>query len=138
MSLVIDARPHAAAVKAAVTAAMAPLWTAYDYGKVPGSDGNAGTLPSIYALVSVERRFNSNLRLSAQASQTGWRVTVRLVGRTIEESRWAMNRAAVALNEARLSVEGRSTSPIQFETDQSPELDGGRYSGLSSWTYAHA
>lgn len=137
MSLGIDSRPHASAVKAAVTSSLAPSWTAYDYGKVPGSDGNSGTLPSIYALVSVERRFNSNLRLSAQASQTGWRITVRSAGRTIDETRWAMNRAAVALNEARLTVEGRATSPIQFEVEQSPELDGGRYSGLSSWTYAH-
>ena len=131
-----DSRPHATAVRAAVTASLAPSWTAYDYGKVPGSDGNAGSLPSIYALVSVERRYNPNLRLSAQAGQAGWRIAVRVVGRTADEARWAMARTADALNEKRLTIAGRSTTPIQFESEQTPELDNGRYSALALYTYA--
>lgn len=134
---VLDARLHAAAVRTAITAALAPSWTAYDYGKVPGADGNTGTLPNIFCLVSVERRFNSNLRLSAQAGTGGWRVSVRCLGRTVDEARWAMDRVTRALNEARLLIDGRATTPIQFESDQAPAFDDGRYSGLSSWTYAH-
>lgn len=137
MSVILDARPHAAAVRAAVTAALAPAWTAYDYGKVPGADGNPGVLPNIFCLVSIERRFNPNLHLSAQATSGGWRVSVRSLGRTADESRWAMARVTQALNEARVTVEGRVSSPIQFESDQNPVLDDTRYSGLSSWTYAH-
>lgn len=135
-AVIIDARPHAAAVKAAVTAAMAPQWTAYDYGKVPGADGNPGSLPYIYAIVTLERRYNPNLRLSANASSGGWRATVRCVGRTADECRWAMNKAATALNETRLTVDGRTTTPIQFESEQNPEPDDGRLSALSVWTYA--
>lgn len=137
MTVILDSRPHAVAVKAAVTASLAPSWTTYDYGKVPGSDGNAGTLPSIYTIASVERRFNPNLRLSANASTGGWRITVRSVGRTVDECRWAMNKVSLALNEARLTVDGRPTSPIQFESEQNPTLDDGRFSALSVWTYAH-
>lgn len=138
MSLVLDSRPHAAAARQAVTTSLAPDWIAYDYGKVPGSDGNRGALPSIFALVSVERRSNPNLRLSANASQIGWRLSVEVVGRTADEARWALHRVSIALNEVRLLVDGRPSTPIQFESDQPPSRDETRYSASSLWTYAHA
>lgn len=138
MSVLLDSRPHAKVVRTLLTDAAD--WTAYDYGKVPGSDGNPGTLPPIYALVSVERRFNSNLRMSAQAGRIGWRLAVRVVGRTPDEARWALMTVAGVLNESRLalltSTGPRHTTPIQFESEQSPEKDDGRYSALSIWVYA--
>lgn len=140
MSTLVDSRLHAAAVRDAVTDAFGE-WTAYDYGKVPGADGNTGRLPSIYALVTVERRFGGNLRSTARAGNVGWRATVRVVGRTPDEARWALLRVAEALNEKRLHVltetGPKSTTPIQFESEQSPEKDDGRYSALVSYTYVH-
>lgn len=134
--IVLDSRAHATAVKAAIKAQLGPN-NAYDYGTVPGADGNTGTLPNIFVLVSVERRYNPNLRLSAQAGTTGWRIGVRALGRTVDESRWALLKVATALNEARLTIDGTTTTPIQFESDQAPVLDEGRYSALSLWTYSH-
>lgn len=140
MAVLLDSRAHASAVRTLVSDALGP-WDAYYYGKVPGSDGNPGTLPHIFALVSVERRFNPNLRLSANATGVGWRISVRVVGRTVDEARWALMFVTAALNEARLSLltdsGPRSTTPIQFESEQPPALDDGRYSATSTWTYAH-
>lgn len=135
MSVVIDSREHASAVKAALTAEL-DEWDAYDYDELPGSNGNAGTLPAIFVLVAVERRYNPLLR-SARAGATGWRVSVRCVGRTIDEARWAMYHAGLALNEQVLTVDGSPTTRLQFESDEAPAPDDGRYSGRAFYTYTH-
>ncbi len=136
MSVTIDAREHATALKAAISAQLGPH-DVYDYDDVPGSNGNAGQLPPIYVVLSVERRYNPRLRVTARASTSGWRVSARGVGRTVDEARWALFQVATALNEVSLTVDGKPTSPIQFEADQAPALDDKRYSGLSLWTYSH-
>lgn len=136
MTTLIDPRAYATAVKAALTATVGAN-RVYDYDDLPGSNGNAGDLPDIFVLVSIERRYNPNLNLAAMAGSTGWRVAVRSVGRTIDETRWAMFKVATALNEKRLTVAAKSTTPIQFESDQAPELDDGRFAALSLWTFAH-
>lgn len=136
MTVLLDSRPHADAAKAAITAALGS-WQAYDYGEVPGADGNAGALPNIYALVTVERMSGMPLRMSAQASRAGWRITARCVGRTPDECRWALAKVAAALNEVSLTVSGAVTSPIQFESDHAPAPDAGLISGMSLWTYTH-
>ncbi|MCD4535644.1 hypothetical protein LRP67_16245 [Nocardioides sp. cx-169] len=141
MSL-IDARPHSAAVKAAIKAQFGPR-DAYDYGTVPG-DKNAATeslrkakLPDIFAVVSVERRYSPVLRTTAQAGSAGWRVSVRCMGRTVLEAQWAMFHASLALNERRLLVDDKHTTPLQFESDEAPAWDDARFAGLVIFTYAH-
>lgn len=135
MTALLDARPMATAIRAAIAAYEDSL-PVYDYGRVPGSDDNAGTLPPIFALLTVERRGNPQLRASARTTRTGWRFTVRVVGRSTLEAEWALAKVAGALNEVVLTVAGEATTPIQFERSQAPELDEGRFSGLSSWTLA--
>lgn len=125
----LDERQHATAIKAAVSTALGQ-WDAFDYDEVPKS------LPRIYALVSVERRFNPNRRASGHASTSGWRVTVRAVGSTVDEARWALGKATAALDEQTLTVAGRPTTLLQFESGTSPELDDGLYSAAHVWTYA--
>ena len=135
MSALVDARPVVEAIRTAIEAQLGG-WQVYDYGQVPGADGNTGTLPNIYALLAVERRGNPQVRASARTTRTGWRFTVRVVGRTVNEARWALAKVAGAVNEAILVVGDEQTTPIQFERDQAPELDEGRYTALSSWTLA--
>lgn len=138
----LDERPHAAAIKAAITAKLGPH-AAYDYGQVPGDKDNPDEvernkpLPSIFALVSIERMFNPNLRPSGTKGTAGWRVSARGVGRTADEARWALAKIALALNEVSLLIDGRHTTPIQFESAQAPVPDDGRQSGSSVWTYTH-
>jgi hypothetical protein len=133
----VDQRVHAVAVKAALNTALTGDAAAYDYDEVPGSNGNAGTLPNIYVALSVERRAGAPLRSTASTGRTGWRVAARCVGRSVNECRWAVNKVAVALNEKALTIGGDVTTPVQFESDQAPELDDGRYSALALYTYVH-
>lgn len=133
-----DFRPHATAIRAAIKAALPASTNTYDYATVPGTNGNAGTVPASYVIVAVERRYNPNLRMTAQAGMTGWRVSVRSVATTVNNAGLLMAAVSTALNEQRIEVDGASTTPIQFESDQTPEYDTGKYAGLSLWTYAHA
>jgi hypothetical protein len=142
VSRVLDSRAYATAIKAAIAAELGPIpgtsdTRVYDYDEVPGANGNTGTQPNIYVVVSLERRYNPNLRSTAQAGMTGWRLAVRANGRTVDEVRWALLKAAVALNENRLTVDGTSTTPIQFESDQAPLYDEGLYTAVAFYTYAH-
>lgn len=134
--IVLDSRAHAAAVKTAIKAQLGPN-DAYDYDEIPGANGNDGDLPDIYVAVSLERRYNPNLRITAQAGATGWRIAVRAVGPTVDEVRWALLKVATALNEKRLTINGTPTTPIQFETDQAPERDEGVYTAVAFYTYSH-
>lgn len=129
----IDTREHAVALKAA---AGATDFTIYDYGKVPGADGNEGTLPNIYGLLSVERRGGVPVRRAATTGRTGWRASLRVVGRTTDEARWALKQVSDGLNEQRLTIAGGTTTRIQSESEQAPGPDAGRQSALSTWTYA--
>lgn len=107
----------------------------YDYGKVPGADGNAGTLPPIYLLLTVERRATGVYR-AARAGVSGWRISIRGVGRTVDEARWALHKATVALDEQNLLIGGKTSTPVTFNTSQAVGKDDGRFSGLIAWTYA--
>lgn len=132
----LDSRPQAVAIKAAIKASFGPN-DVYDYGQVPGADGNAGTLPDIFALISLERTTNPTVNMAAKAGTTGWRVSVRVVGRTTDEARWALFKAATALNEAQLTIESRITTPLFLESEQTPTPDDGRFSGVAIYTFNH-
>ncbi len=137
---VLDDRLHASALRATVDARLGEH-RAYDYDGVPGSPLAATEalrnqpLPDLYALVTVERRPVFTLRSTAQAGRSSWRVTVGCVGRTVNESRWVMARTYEALDQARVSVGGQTTSPLQFEVADAPEHNDGRFYGRVAYTY---
>lgn len=112
----------------------------YDYGKVPGADGNAGSLPDVYALLSVERRYVEP-RQAGGTSVTGWRASVRYVGTSAHNARviggWVRDAFEVSPGRGKkVTVGGIESTPITHETTSSVEPDDGRYSGLSQWTLA--
>lgn len=131
-ALVLDERKHATALKALLNAALSPS-SVYDYGKVPGADGNAGTLPNIFALLGIERRYVEPTH-AGRTQRSSWRITVRYAGRTVDEARWAAMKVAEAL-EDRLVVDGVTSTPITHETTQAIALDDGRFAGWASYTY---
>lgn len=129
----LDASAHWDAIKALLTAS--PLGDhAYDFGKVPGADGNSGTLPTTYVLLTVERRYAAPN--NGRSAVTGWRVSCRFVGTTSPNARAVGNWVTAALNEARVTVGGVQSTPITHESTNSVEPDDGMYSGLSQWIYA--
>lgn len=135
MTGLVDPRAHAGAVKAALNAELNDK--AFDYDEVPGMNDTPGILPNIYAAVSVERRPSTATRGVYTTGRTGWRIAVRCVAKTVDECRWALYHAALALDETRLTIDGTETTPIQFEADQAPIWDDGRYAALALYTYAH-
>jgi hypothetical protein len=121
---------------------IAPLLTAtlganrvYDYGRVPGANNNSGTVPDIFALLGFERRYVEPYH-AGRATRSGWRLTVRYVGRTVDEARWAALKVATALNEVRVTIGGIESTPITHESTQAIAPDDGRFSGWSAWIYA--
>ncbi|HKY58305.1 MAG TPA: hypothetical protein VJL80_09730 [Aeromicrobium sp.] len=107
----------------------------YDYGEVPGADGNDGVLPSVYVLLTVERRYVGPRR-AGRAGRSGWRITARYVGRNVDEARWALDKVTDAIDEARLTIGGYVSTPVTHESSTAIEPDDGRFSGLTVWTYA--
>ncbi len=141
MTGALDEREHIAVLAGLLNAALGPDPAnengprCFDYGKVPGADGNKGTLPPIYTLVSLERRYAEPTRGGRQPV-TGWRLSVRYVGRTVDEARWAAVKVTDAINEARIEVEDIKSTPITHEATQSIRPEDGRQTGMSQWTYA--
>lgn len=131
---VIDERTHRDVIEALLTATVGAN-RVYDYGTVPGSDGNAGTMPPIFVLLTIERRYVEPRR-GGRSGRSGWRVTCRYVGRTVDEARWAELKVTQALDEQRLSVGGFTSTPVTHESTTAIAPDDGRFSGLGVWIYA--
>lgn len=142
VDLLLDVRPHVVAIKAAVDARLGD-WKLYSYSEVPGDKNNPieaernEPLPNLYAVLAVERRFIPASRRNALASRTGWRASIRVVGRSVNEALFLDERVALALNEVPLVIDGRPTTRLQHESSTTPEPDGGRCSGLVIYTYVH-
>lgn len=129
----LDERKHVTVIAEALTATLGAN-RVYEYGTVPGESGVTGTLPPIFALPSLERRYAAPDR-SGRSGRSGWRLSVRYVGRTASEARWAGMQIAAALDGANLTIDGYTSTPVTFESQAAVAPDEGRYSGTSSWTY---
>lgn len=141
MSVLLDERAHAAVVLTALRAALASDPAdgnvVDDLNKIPGTEGNEGKAPPIFATIELERTSPVQKRMTSQAGTAGWMLTVTVNGRTVDEARWALLQVARALNERRLVVEGRTTTPLQYETGNAPTPRGKRYEADALYTYAH-
>lgn len=121
---------HAAAVIAAINALSG---AAYDLDDIKA----LATTPTSYNEVTVSRVFAGVPRLSADMGTTSWRITSRAVAKTVTNAREMRGRATLALENARLTIAGETTTPIQFETDEGIGEDNEWFSGLTAWTYTH-
>lgn len=120
---------QSAAIRAALEVPLGK-WSAYDYDDVPT------TLPNLYALTTVSKRAGAPIYFSGGKAVHGYRLTTLAVGRTIEEARWVRDHIAGAIEDRAFTIGGRVTTRVRLETEQPIEPDDGRYSGLTSWTYA--
>lgn len=136
MSTLIDARPHAAAIKAAINAHLGP-WETFEYDNVPGTNENEGTPPVMFVTISLERRGNELLRSVARSGSTAWRLAVRYTAPSVDECRWLQKRTADAINEQRVVVADKPTTRMQFEPGDAPAFDDGAYSSHDFYTFVH-
>lgn len=136
---VTDERVHRDVIEPMLRAALgidAPgIQRVYDYGDVPGTDGNQGKLPDIFVLPTLERRYVGPRR-DGRAGRSGWRLSVRYVGSTVDEARWALNKVTAAIDEQRFTIGGVISTPVTHESTTDIAPDDGRYSGLTVWVYA--
>lgn len=119
--------PNAVAVLALLNAGNASAYDSDALKELP-------TLPANYNEVTVERRFGGQARAVGSTTRRGWRITVRSVGIVIDNAR-EMRRLA-DVEGARLVVDGKTSTPIQFESADPIGEDDGRWSGLTTYTYA--
>jgi hypothetical protein len=112
----------------------------YDYGKVPGESGNAGQLPTAFALLSIERRYVAPNR-SGGTDRTGYRVSVRFVADTAFNARivggWVRDGLESTPGRGkRITVGGVESTPLTHESTTAVEKDEDRFSGLVTYTLA--
>ena len=108
----------------------------YDFGGVPGLDGNPGGAPPIHWLFALERRYVDPQK-AGRASRSGWRLQVVSVGTTADEARYAKQALAEALEGRTLTFGGWVSTPVAHESSDGIELDkDGWWSGRTTFTYA--
>ena len=140
----MNQRTLAANVKAAVTLALQTGTTppltgadmrpvALDYDEAQELE-KANTLPPLYVVVSLTRRFGGVSRVTTEKAVSGWRLTATAVGTTVDEARWCAERVA-SLEYSRIAATDYSLSPLMFETADAPRPDDGLYSAPSTWTF---
>lgn len=140
----VDERKHIDVFQAAINAAMVAAGSparCYGYDEVPGTkqDGSEdkvpGKLPNIFVLISLERRFYPPSRQIGRAGRSGWRLSLRGLGRSVDECQWALLRIVEAVEERRFTVDGSRSGPVQHESSTAPTWDDGRYSATKTFTY---
>jgi len=142
MTPLLDARPVAKAVLAVVSIAIAtsedPTQLAYDRSQVPGTGRNDGDLPTLFAQVDVERRFDESAnRDDGTSGSTSWRVIVGGVGLTWREASWVLAEATAALEDVWHTTDDGHQFNCRFETYRAPDdQDDGRYYGAVTFTCA--
>ena len=87
-----DERKHVAVITAALTAQLGAD-RVYEYGEVPGESGITGTLPPIFVLPSIERRYAAPDR-NGRSGRSGWRLSVatRFITMALSEARASSSR----------------------------------------------
>lgn len=131
----LDEQAHWDAVKALLSATKLGD-DVYALGMVPGSNGNLGTLPRLYAEIQIARRYVPNRRLVRLTYTTGWRVTVVFVGDLADNARTVGSWVAQALDNATVTIDGHTSSLFQHETSGSVKPDVGLFSGYHAFTYS--
>lgn len=131
MSLVADEAVHATAVLAAINASLPSSVRAYTPDLVPDPR------PDEYVEVTVSRRAGPGVRANGRTKLGGWRVTARTVSRvSVANAQRSDEKVRLGLEFQRLSIGGKATTPVAFETEDLIGDDQGEWSGLTSWTYA--
>lgn len=123
---------HAAAVKALLVAALGQPWPVFEVGDDLGGAED-------YLEFTLVRRYGGVSRMSGQKGTVAWRLLTRYVSRSyLANARAMRSLACAALEDARLVVDGETSTPVEFESGVPVGPDEGWLSGYDSWTWAIA
>lgn len=131
-----DARTHLEALRDAIP----PSLPMYDYGAVPGMKNSSGTTnpgaaPNIYGLWQIERTTLDNGLMIRHSRRTGWRLSLRAVGKTTANNCRIALGHLLALENAALVIDDHETTPLRIESADDAAPDDGWYSALVRITY---
>ena len=129
-----DERVHHEAIKALVTAAVAPA-EIYAHGEVPGIDGNEGDLLLQYVLLQVERMPLPVLQAPRLSARTSWWVQVRVVDTGVHNCQRLQQLVIGAVENERITLAGHESTPLTFDVAEAARPDDGRFSAAISYTY---
>ena len=126
---------QATAILAALNTALAPA-VAYEYGDVPGTNGNPGTVPDRYVLIDLSRRYVEGRMISGEPRWKGYRLGTRYAAKVTDDARTMRARVTEALeNKTLATASGGEVGPFVFETAESIRPDDGYQSGADTWTF---
>lgn len=123
-----------AVILAVLNAALAPA-VAYEYGKVPGSNGNPGKEPSKYVLVDVSRRYVDSFRGGGGPSVKSHRLGTRYVAKSGADARTMQKRITDALEGQIVATDVGEIGPFIFESSDAITLTDGFHVGTDTWTF---
>lgn len=125
----MTAQANVTAILATLTTALAPR-KVYDLGTVPS------TRPPQFVEITLTRRFGGVMTLGGHIGTTGYRLTVAAVSSsTVASIRSDLEKVRAALEFQRLTVGGKQTTPIQFETEDEADYGSGWLSQYAAYTY---
>lgn len=90
--------------------------------------------PASYVQVTVERRAGGDARLTGGHAVKGYRIEIREIGTTVSNARNA--RVKGDLENVALTVDGTTSTRLEFETQQAIAQDNDWWSGFTVWTCA--
>ena len=128
------ADPHETGILAALNARLSTLDTPR---KAYGIDDVPATKPAAYVEVTAARRWvEGSPRSDGEKTGKGRRVLTRAVAKTDGNARLLLRMCGEALEYVSLSIDGRLTTPLEFETEDPIDAnDDGWYVGAWTWTY---
>jgi len=125
---------QAAAILAAINAAIAPA-VAYEYGKVPGTNGNAGSEPTKYVLVAISRRYVPERRASGEVTVPGGRLSTRYIAKSVADGRTMRQRTTDVLEDKILTTAAGEVGPFVFESGDPFQPDETFQVATDLWTF---
>lgn len=118
------------AIVEALNAALPTACRAYPLGKVPA------TRPAEYVEVIVTRRFGGERRQCSRTGAVGYRALIRAVSQvSVDNVLATLETCRLALEFQQLDLDGRTTTPVQFETATAAAPDNGWFSSATTYTY---
>lgn len=125
---------QAAAILVALNAALEPA-AAYEYSKVPGSNGNAGTEPAKYVVIDLSRRYVDKRLASGEVSVSGYRLGVRYVAKATNDARNMRRIVTGVLEDQILTTDDGEVGPFVFESAEALRPDEGYQVALDVFTF---
>lgn len=126
---------QAAAILAAINAAIGPGATAYEYDKIPGANGNAGTEPAQYVAIALSRRYVDERRYDGSVMLPGGRLEASFIGKSIVNVRNMQRLTTGAIEDVILTGPGGEVGPFVFESSEAIKPDGAYQVGRDVWTF---